>query len=493
MATQRDAAQLMHATCVAYAAPDQGRNATLGVLLCGPSGAGKSDLAIRLIDRGWHLVADDQCEIACRDGQLMARSPDSIAGKIEVRGLGISELPHLTEVPVGLIVELCPADQVERLPEQPDQDIMGVRVRKCALSAFEASTPIKLQMALDEAARRAGAAGRSSAGASAGPLPRSAGRAPAPPARDEPETGARGGRSGRAGQARRLILVSGLSGAGRSTALNFLADLGYESIDNLPLELIEPSLALGGSGPLALGVDIRSRNFSVAPFLERVALLRANPAFQVSLLFLECDDEVLLRRYTETRRRHPLALDRPLIDGILAERRLVAPLRDGADLVIDTSSLTQGDLRQLLKGQLDPETVPGMAILVMSFSYRRGLPRAADLVFDVRFLKNPHYEPELRELTGRDRSVAAFIREDRDFAPFFERLTGMLLPLLARYQDEGKSYLTIAFGCTGGQHRSVMLAETLAAELEAQNWQATLLHRDVDRTKIGRASTSDSA
>ena len=486
---QKEATELMHATCVAYAGSGRGTNGALGVLLRGPSGAGKSDLAIRLIDRGWHLVADDQCEIARRGGRLVARAPASIAGKIEVRGLGISALPSLAEVPVGLVVDLCPPDQVERLPDQQDQDIMGVRVRNCALSAFEASAPIKLQMALNavtgdaEMPRQAGGS----------PVRTATGASPPSPVREKPDSGGPGDGAGSAGAARRLILVSGLSGAGRSTALNFLEDLGYESIDNLPLALLESSLALGGSGPLALGIDIRSRNFSVAPFLERVALLRADPAFRVSLLFLECDDEVLQRRYTETRRRHPLALDRPLIDGILAERRLVAPLREDADLVIDTSGLTQGDLRRLLKGQLDPETVPGMAILVMSFSYRRGLPRAADLVFDVRFLKNPHYELALRELTGRDEPVAAFIRQDPDFTPFYERLRNMVLPLLPRYQDEGKSYLTIAFGCTGGQHRSVMLAETLAADLDGEGWSSTRLHRDVDRAKIGRASPSESA
>lgn len=308
-----------------------------------------------------------------------------------------------------------------------------------------------------------------------------------------PEAGARAEPASDAGTARRVVMVTGLSGAGRSTALNMLEDLGYETIDNLPLELLEASLAGEAARPIALGVDIRTRNFAVDPLIGRLRKLEANPAYHITLLYLDCDEEVLRRRYSATRRRHPLALDRPLADGIIAERRLIAPLRDRADLVVDTSGLTPGDFRQILIGQLGPDSAPGMAVFVMSFSYRRGLPRAADMVLDVRFLTNPHYREELRPMSGRDPAVAEFIRADPDFTPFFERVKGMLLPLLPRYEGEGKSYLTIAFGCTGGRHRSVMLAETLAGELKTDGWQVTLVHRDIDRAQNARAPDVDSA
>ena len=295
------------------------------------------------------------------------------------------------------------------------------------------------------------------------------------------------------GERQRLVLVTGLSGAGRSLALNTLEDLGYETIDNLPFELLDQVLGDRGARPLALGIDIRTRSFAVAPLLEALARLKGDPGLEVLLAFVHCDDEILRRRYTETRRRHPLAQDRPLIDGIVAERRLVSPLRLRADLVIDTSALTPGDFRRILTGHLALEDTPGMTVFVMSFSYRFGLPRAADLVFDARFLANPHYDPALRALTGRDPEVADFVRADPDFAPYFERLKAMLLPLLPRYKKEGKSYLTIAFGCTGGRHRSVMMAETLAAVLEAAEWRVTLLHRDLERPQIEDASGQDSA
>ena len=285
---------------------------------------------------------------------------------------------------------------------------------------------------------------------------------------------------------RRLVLVTGLSGAGRSTALDTLEDLNYEVIDNLPLELVEASLAGTADRPLALGIDIRSRNFAVAPFLARLERFHGDPALDVRLLYLHCDDEVLGRRYTETRRRHPLAADRPVLDGVAAERRLIAPLREAADLVIDTTTLRPNDLRQILTGHMTLERGFGMAVFVMSFSYKTGLPRAADMVFDVRFLRNPHYDPDLRPLTGRDRPVQDFVRGDPDFGDYFRGLRGWLEPLLPRYVSEGKSYLTLAFGCTGGRHRSVFLAESLAAALRDRDWQVTLVHRDTPAVSPAR-------
>ena len=276
-----------------------------------------------------------------------------------------------------------------------------------------------------------------------------------------------------------LVLVTGLSGAGHSTALRALEDLGYEAVDNLPLALLNaPS---GFDRPVALGIDSRTRGFTAEALLERIERLRAEPALAVTLLFLTCSDEVLQRRYTETRRRHPLAQDRPVADGIRQERLLLDRLRDEADLVIDSTDLAIGDLKRLIQGQFALDRRPGLAIAVMSFSYRYGLPREADLVFDVRFLNNPHYRPALRPLTGSDPAVGAYIEADPGYAPFFTNLTKLLLPLLPGYEREGKSYLTLAVGCTGGRHRSVFIAERLAGWMAGQGRHVDLRHRDIAR------------
>ncbi len=438
--------KLLHATCVAL----DGRDGPLGVLLRGPSGAGKSDLALRLIDRGARLVADDQCEVTIEDGaagrRLIARAPAAIAGVLEVRGLGLAEVPSLAQAPVALVVDLVPRDQIERLPEAAVEAILGVDLPGLALDPLEVAAPAKLDLALRRLAKFA-------AGPAAGP-------ADAAPAPDGP---------------RPLVLVTGLSGAGRSTALKILEDLGYEAIDNLPLDLLG-SMAREG-GPIALGIDIRSRSFAAGRFLDQLA--RFGASARTTLLFLDCDDEVLERRFTETRRPHPLAADRRVADGIAAERRLVAPLRERADLTVDTTSLNGAELRRLLTGHLGLDGGPGMKIFVTSFSYRGGLPRDADLVFDARFLANPHYEPGLRPLDGRDPRVADYVARDPAHAAFFEGLTGMLAPLLPRYEREGKSYLTIALGCTGGRHRSVAVAERLAAWLAGLGRPVELAHREL--------------
>ncbi|MGF1627301.1 MAG: RNase adapter RapZ [Alphaproteobacteria bacterium] len=293
---------------------------------------------------------------------------------------------------------------------------------------------------------------------------------------------------------RRLVLVSGMSGAGRSTALDVLEDAGFEAVDNLPLYLVErlaepapeaagqpagrPPQASQGTERLAIGVDVRSRGFAAGAFAETLERLRRHPGLAVELLYLDCDSEVLIRRYTETRRRHPLAGDRPAADGIAAERQLLAPVRALADLVIDTSVLQVADLRARLLQTLVPEG-QALTITVQSFSFRRGVPREADLVFDVRFLRNPHYDPQLRPKTGRDADVGAHIEGDPAFAGFFAQLGGLLLPLLPRYRAEGKSYLTICIGCTGGRHRSVYIAGRLATALREAGWPVALTHRDL--------------
>ena len=279
----------------------------------------------------------------------------------------------------------------------------------------------------------------------------------------------------------RLLVVTGMSGAGRSTALKVLEDLGYEAVDNLPLSLLPNLLAAPAPAPLAIGVDVRTRDFGVSALLAALDRLIAQHALALQIVFLDCEDDRLVRRYTETRRRHPLAGDRPVTDGIALERQRVSPLRDRADLVIDTTALSPGDLKRLLYGHFALNTQSRITIFITSFSYRHGLPRDADLVVDVRFLRNPHYVAALRPLTGHDGEVGRFIEADPDFAPFFERLCQWLAPLLPRYEREGKSYLTIAFGCTGGRHRSVYLAERLSAWLREDGRTVAVGHRDLDR------------
>jgi len=287
-----------------------------------------------------------------------------------------------------------------------------------------------------------------------------------------------------------MLLVTGMSGAGRTSALKALEDLGFEAIDNVPLALlkslvqpIQPSFGAPGlTRPLAIGIDIRTRDFGADAFVAELDRLTAEHGIDAKVLFVDCDDDELRRRYDETRHRHPLAADRPVADGIAHERRMVSGLRDRADIAVDTTGLGPGQLKRILKGHFAPEAADRLSVFVTSFAYRRGLPREADLVFDVRFLANPHYDPQLKPLSGQDGAVADFISGDADFETFFNALTGLLAPLVPRYAAEGKSYLTIAFGCTGGRHRSVFVAERLARWLEERGQHVHLLHRDMDRT-----------
>jgi UPF0042 nucleotide-binding protein len=284
---------------------------------------------------------------------------------------------------------------------------------------------------------------------------------------------------------RRVALVTGLSGAGKTVALKALEDSGYEAVDNLPLSLLGSLIKAGGRATpaLAIGIDVRTRDFAPDPVFAALAELRGQRGVDARLVFLDADDEVLRRRFTETRRRHPLAVDRPVADGIAAERALLRPLAERADLVLDTSTLSPGELRQIVAERLAADFRPGLTIGIVSFAYRHGLPREADLVFDVRFLANPHYAPDLQALSGRDAPVAAFIERDPGFRPFFDGLAAMLGALLPRYEREGKSYLTVAIGCTGGRHRSVFVAERLAARLAEQGRRIGLAHRDLDRPR----------
>lgn len=469
--------ELVHASCVAFPpggglgiAPATGGalSGPVAVLLRGPPGAGKSDLALRLIDQGAHLVADDQTELTLVDGVLLARAPKTIQGKMEVRGLGIAELRPLCDVPVGLVVDLVDGQSVERVPDSDSCTILDLRLPLIRFDPFEASTPAKLRLAL------AGLGAAADCGLDADDEPQS----PAASAEVDGEEEETGGQ-------RALVLVTGMSGAGRSTALSILEDLGYESIDNLPLDLLQPLIA-GGRRSVALGIDIRTRGFAVGPLFAELARDMNGAGLRLTLLFVDCDDTILARRYTETRRRHPLARGRPVTDGIAAERTLLLPLRARADLVIDTSALAPAELRHILAGHFKRQGADGMAVCVTSFAYRNGLPREADLVFDVRFLRNPHYEPELRPLTGRDEAVDRFVAADPRLEPFFAKLTDLLASVLPDYRNEGKTYLTIALGCTGGRHRSVAIAERLAAWFAAQGEPVTLLHRDLEEVHSGR-------
>lgn len=284
------------------------------------------------------------------------------------------------------------------------------------------------------------------------------------------------------GQPAPIILVTGLSGAGKTSALKAFEDLGFECIDNVPLSLLR-NLTGGDGGeprkPLAVGIDIRTRDFGAAAFAEELDQLKTETGGRTRMLFMDCTDDELRRRYGETRHRHPLAQDRPISDGIAHERRLMAPLRDRADVVLDTTSFGPGEMKTILKGHFGTEADGGLALFVTSFGFKNGLPREADLVFDVRFLNNPHYDPVLKPLTGRDEAVAEHVAADPGFAPFFDGLTALLAPLLPRYAQEGKSYLTIALGCTGGRHRSVFVAETLRRWLEQKGERVHLRHRDL--------------
>jgi len=285
---------------------------------------------------------------------------------------------------------------------------------------------------------------------------------------------------------RPFVIITGMSGAGRLTALHALEDFGYVAVDNVPLPLLGDLMrsTAGSPGemaaPLAFGIDTRTYGFSAHDLLRRVQELRTRADLAPRLLYLDCDTETLQRRYTESRRPHPMAPDRPVVDGIAEERSMIGRLRDSADLVVDTSMLSPHQFKQLLLGHFALGSEAGMRISVMSFSYRRGVPREADLVFDARFLKNPHYVPALKLLTGLDAEVTAFIETDPDYLPFIDRLEGLIGPLLPRFDAEGKSYLTIAVGCTGGRHRSVAVAKRLADWLRKAGRSVSLSHRDTD-------------
>lgn len=283
------------------------------------------------------------------------------------------------------------------------------------------------------------------------------------------------------------MLVTGPSGAGRSTAIHALEDLGYEVIDNLPLSLV-PRLVDGPplGHPIALGLDVRNRDFNATALIELIDTLTRDPRVSLQLLYLDCAVDELIRRYNQTRRRHPLAAGETPTEGIGRELDLLAPIRVRADHLIDTTEMSPHDLKAELQTWFSKGAAAPMAVSVQSFSYKRGLPRGLDMVFDCRFLRNPYWEPALRSKDGRDLAVAQHIEADPRFGEFLERLEGLLLMLLPAHLAEGKAHLSIGFGCTGGQHRSVAVAEKLAKTLAEAGWPVSKRHRELER----RAATA---
>ncbi len=290
-----------------------------------------------------------------------------------------------------------------------------------------------------------------------------------------------------------VVIVSGLSGGGKSSILRALEDVGYEAVDNPPVTMLE-EMVTRGDRKLAVGIDARTRGFHAVDLLEAIARLRSNPLLRIELIYAWADESTLLRRYTETRRRHPLAPQGRVADGIAAEITLTEPLREHADLVVDTSGLPIANLRRLIErhfGANDGQAQ--MVVSLISFAFPKGLPREADLVFDARFLRNPHYDPILQARTGLDPEVAAYVTADPDFSIFFSRIAALVELVLPRFVQEGKKYATITIGCTGGRHRSVYLIEKLAshltsraAALSTENhvgpyWRVFVTHRELAR------------
>jgi UPF0042 nucleotide-binding protein len=278
----------------------------------------------------------------------------------------------------------------------------------------------------------------------------------------------------------RILLVTGMLGAGKTTALRELEDLGWEAIDNFPMRLLQRLVGgEAGEHPLAIGFDCRTRGFDPADIIERVKKLQAREDIEVTTLFLDCAGQELERRFNETRRRHRLAQGAPVTMGIAAERELLSPLRRWSEVLIDTTSFSTNDLQQRIR-ELFAETAPQeMTVTITSFGFARGMPPVADLVFDMRFLDNPHWDPELRELTGLDEGVGAHVARDPAYASAFERIRDLLLELLPRYAAQGKRYVNVAFGCTGGRHRSVFVSERIAEALREGGFSPTVLHRNL--------------
>ncbi|MEC9103794.1 MAG: RNase adapter RapZ [Pseudomonadota bacterium] len=286
----------------------------------------------------------------------------------------------------------------------------------------------------------------------------------------------------------RRVLVTGPSGAGRTTAIRALEDLGYEAIDNLPLSLV-PRLRDGGASPrpMALGIDVRNRDFSTNALIETIDTWGADRTQPLEVLYIDCAVETLVNRFSETRRRHPMAPAETPRDGIDKEMDLLAPIRARADMLIDTTEMSPHDLRAQIAQWFAVSETRSLAVSIHSFSYKRGLPRGIDMVLDTRFLSNPYWEESLRGLDGTSAAVQNYVASDEKFTGFFDRVLDLTRTLLPAYVDEGKSYFAIAFGCTGGQHRSVTMTELLAKALAEDGWQVSIRHRELERRSAAQA------
>lgn len=287
-----------------------------------------------------------------------------------------------------------------------------------------------------------------------------------------------------------LVVVTGMSGAGRTTAINALEDLGFEALNNFPLSLVdrlvEPAEAVARR--IAIGVETRTRGFSARALTDLVDRLRRRDGAGAVLVFLDCADEALVSRFNQTRRRHPLAPGETVATGIARERDILAEIRGRADIVVDTTALSPHALRAEIESLFAQQIRAGLAVSVQSFSYKRGAPHDADMVLDCRFLRNPYWQETLRELDGRDPPIQAFVREDPAFGPFFEKLCEMLMMLLPAYKGEGRAYFCVALGCTGGRHRSVAVGEMLTARLGAAGWPVSVRHRELEQASALRGS-----
>ncbi len=282
-----------------------------------------------------------------------------------------------------------------------------------------------------------------------------------------------------------MVLLTGPSGAGRSTAIKALEDAGFETIDNLPLGLL-PRLLSGQplKRPMALSLDVRNRDFSPRAILDALKHVDELPNIAPELLYLDCRSEVLRRRYNETRRSHPLDRQEDPNAGIAAELSLLQDVRGRATVLIDTSELTPHELRHAVQSQFSQQDDQAIGLTLQSFSYKRGIPQGADLVFDCRFLHNPHWQNELRRLDGGDAPVGEYISTDPGFAPFVVNLQEMLQHAIPGYIREGRSHLQVAFGCTGGKHRSVFMTETISESLANRGWRVSIRHRELNRFAV---------
>lgn len=277
-----------------------------------------------------------------------------------------------------------------------------------------------------------------------------------------------------------VVLVTGPSGAGRTTAINFLEDAGFEAIDNVPLTLA-PRLFDGSTlnRPLALGLDTRNRDFSINQMMDTIDELASNDKLKVEVLYLDCTVDMLIQRFSEARRRHHLSPDGVALAGILTDLELMQAARTRADILIDTTKLSPQQLHTQITKYFMLGSTKKLAISVQSFSYRRGVPREVDMMFDCRFLRNPHWQKDLRDETGLHSDVQAFVSSDKNFLKFRNKILGLAELVIPAHQAEGRSYLSIGFGCTGGKHRSVTVAEIFRNDLQLNGWHVTIRHREL--------------